>query len=258
MSSRLERHGIGLVRVIRPKPEATTDKADATDGAEAHHDAGSPAAFSAGATPVSGNDRGHGVSDPDTDRRQILFADDADRAKHFQMLVLPHLDDAYNLARWLMREPQDAEDAVQDAYLRAYRSFDTFRGANPRAWILTIVRNVCRTSLQSRRLHETMPLMPDDEDGADPGAGAVADPVELDPEAALARKTEDQALRRLIAALPLAYRETLILREMEELSYQEIADATATPIGTVMSRLARARRLLQKAWMTRHGEDRKG
>ena len=156
-----------------------------------------------------------------------------------------------------MRDAQDAEDAVQEAYLRAYRSIATFRGDSPRAWMLAIVRNACYTALEAKhRLGtETVPLGVVDADGSAEEAAQLWDPDQRNPESALLRKREDQDIRRMVEALPIAFREALILREMGDLSYREIAEATATPIGTVMSRLARARRLLQRAWMRREEEE---
>src|SRR5262249_17919994 len=159
------------------------------------------------------------------------------------------LDDAYNLARWLTGSAQDADDVVQDAYMRAYQFFDGFRGSNPRAWILTIVRNSYYAWLRKARSQSTVPLKtggPGDE--PDGGESEPWDPEQLDAEALLIRKSEADALHAFIAALPTTFREALVLREMADLSYQRIAEITGTPIGTVMSRLARARGLLQKAW----------
>jgi RNA polymerase sigma factor (sigma-70 family) len=160
----------------------------------------------------------------------------------FEAVVLPHLNAAYNLARYLTRNPTDAEDVVQEAVLRAATYFGSFRGANPRAWLLQIVRN---TAYASRA------LVRGDEAGA-PTAPELIDHGD-DPEMAL-RKREDHArLRRLLAALPVDLRETLVLREIEELPYKEIAEITQTPIGTVMSRLWRARRMLAAAVQAEEG-----
>jgi RNA polymerase sigma-70 factor (ECF subfamily) len=174
---------------------------------------------------------------------------DETKARQFRELALPHLDDAYNLARWLTGSAQDADDVVQDAYMRAYQFFDGFRGSNPRAWILTIVRNSYYAWVRKARSQAAVPLNtsgPDDEQSG--GENDPWDPEQLDAEALLIRKSETDALHALIAALPNKFRETLVLREMAELSYQRIAEITGTPIGTVMSRLARARGLLQNAW----------
>jgi RNA polymerase sigma factor (sigma-70 family) len=168
----------------------------------------------------------------------------------FEAVVLPHLNAAYNLARYLTRNPTYAEDVVQEAVLRAATYFGSFRGANPRAWLLQIVRNTAYASRALVRGAVTVAL-PGDEAGA-PTAPELIDHGD-DPEMAL-RKREDHArLRRLLAALPVDLRETLVLREIEELPYKEIAEITQTPIGTVMSRLWRARRMLAAAVQAEEG-----
>jgi RNA polymerase sigma factor (sigma-70 family) len=154
----------------------------------------------------------------------------------FERIVLPHLDAAYRLARWLMRDPEAAEDLLQEAMVRALSYFASFRGVNPRAWLLQIVRNAAYGSLALNRGVETVPL-------GDHDIAATED----DPETALLRARECRQVRALIAALPVELRETLVLREFEEFSYKEIAEATQTPIGTVMSRLWRARQTLARA-----------
>jgi len=170
----------------------------------------------------------------------------------FSDAVLPYLDDAYDLARWLTRDRNDAEDVVQEAYSRAFKFFDGSKSTNPRAWILTIVRNSFYTWLKDKRAHEAEPLLEDAVGHPDsPYEPELWDPDQISPETALSRKDDDNAVRMLIEALPVQFREALVLREFDELSYQEIAEITAVPIGTVMSRLARARRLLQTAWQER-------
>ena len=161
----------------------------------------------------------------------------------FEHVVLPHLDAAYNLARWLMRDRDAAEDVLQEAMVRALTYFASFKGVNPRAWLLQIVRNTAYGSRALNRGSQTVPLAAE-EDG--PLAAELIS-SEDSPETALLRSRESRQVRVLIAALPVELRETLVLREFEECSYKEIAEATQTPIGTVMSRLWRARQLLAEA-----------
>jgi len=157
----------------------------------------------------------------------------------FEESVLPHLDAAYNLARHILRDGTEAEDAVQDGCLRALRHFDGFRGVDGRAWLLSIVRNTCLTYLGRRRA----------------GGGTVAFDEELHsadsevsgPEADLARAGAAEGVSEALSRLPVEFREALVLRELEGLSYKEIAQVTGAPIGTVMSRLARGRRQLARA-----------
>jgi RNA polymerase sigma-70 factor (ECF subfamily) len=156
----------------------------------------------------------------------------------FEQLVLPHLDAAYNLARWLTRDVADAEDVVQDACVRALKYAGSLNGGSPRAWFLTIVRHASYDWCKRNR-----PAQIASDDGT--AIDEAVDPHAVDCEQSLVRAAESKALADAIAALPLGYREVLILREMEELSYKEIARIADIPIGTVMSRLARARSLLQ-------------
>jgi RNA polymerase sigma factor (sigma-70 family) len=168
-----------------------------------------------------------------------------DRRRRFEAQVLPYLDAAYRFARWLARSPADAEDVVQEAMLRAYRGFDALRGSDVKAWLLTIVRNCHSTALRQQHQRGVLvPLPEEHETDAVPALVASG----LEPESESIRRDEQLTLERLIAALPQEYREVLVLREIEELSYREIAEATQVPIGTVMSRLARARLALKKQW----------
>ena len=161
----------------------------------------------------------------------------------FEQVVLPHLDAAHNLARWLMRDREAAEDVLQEAMLRALTYFASFKGVNPRAWLLQIVRNTAYGSLALNRGAASVPLA----ENSDAPATAELVSADDDPEAALLRGRECRQVRALVAALPVELRETLVLREFEELSYKEIAQATQVPIGTVMSRLWRARQVLAQA-----------
>src|ERR1700679_741513 len=161
---------------------------------------------------------------------------DEKRAR-FEAQVLPHLDAAYRFARWLSRAPADADDVVQEAILRAFRGFDALRGSNVKAWLLTIVRNCHATALKQRQRRGFVPL-PEENDARDGYAMTATTP---DPENATIRRDERRTLDRLIAALPEEHRTVLMLREIEERDYRQIAQATTVPIGTAMSRLARAR-----------------
>jgi RNA polymerase sigma factor (sigma-70 family) len=203
-------------------------------------------AWSRGQLPGSGQGSATNEIDP-----PVL--DDETKARQFRELALPYLDDAYNFARWLTRNSQDAQDVVQDAYMRAFQFFDGFRGANPRAWILTIVRNSYYAQIRKAQSQAEVQLpaasIDDVGNEQDVSEQEFPDPDQDDAETLLIKRTEADALHSFIAALPGAFREALVLREMEELSYQQIAEITGAPIGTVMSRLARARGLLQKAWV---------
>jgi len=163
----------------------------------------------------------------------------------FEAVVLPHLDAAHNLARWLMRDAASAEDVLQEAMLRALAYFPSFKGVNPRGWLLQIVRNTAYASMNLNRGVELVPMTNAPDEANDVIAQLPSG--EDDPEASLIKARERDRIRQMIAALPIELRETLVLRELEELSYKEIADVTHTPIGTVMSRLWRARRLLAQA-----------
>jgi RNA polymerase sigma factor (sigma-70 family) len=172
-----------------------------------------------------------------------------DRRRRFELLALPHLDAAFNLARWLAGNPTDAEDVVQDAYMRAYRYFDAFHGGNFRVWLLTIVRNAFVTWVKENRSNR-MVFLPETP------VAETADTEETmwgsrprDPEALLLESIDSQTLNRLMEQLPAEYREVLLLREVEDLAYKDIATVTGVPIGTVMSRLSRARLSLRKLWL---------
>lgn len=162
--------------------------------------------------------------------------DGAVETMNFEEAVMPHLDAAYNLARWLMRNEHDAQDMVQEAYLRAFRFFGGFHGTDARAWLLTIVRNTCYTWLKRKQAPE---FTCDFEE-----AVMTKESDEPDPESSHELKVQAQLINEAIEKLPAEFREVVILRELEELSYKEIAAITGIPIGTVMSRLSRARKRL--------------
>lgn len=168
-----------------------------------------------------------------------------DRRRRFEMQVLPHLDAAYRFARWLTRSPEDADDAVQEAMLRAYRGFDALRGSDVKAWLLTIVRNCHATAFIQQQRRALVPL-PEEHDALD-GHAMIA--TDLEPEDASIRHDQGRTLEKLIDGLPDDFREVLILREIEDMDYREIAAVTKVPLGTVMSRLARARLALKKQWL---------
>jgi RNA polymerase sigma-70 factor, ECF subfamily len=158
--------------------------------------------------------------------------------QNFEEVALPHLRAAYNLARWLTRDETDAEDVVQEAYLRAYKHFGSFHGGDGRPWLLAIVRNTCYTWMQHNRSPElTIPL--DDE-------LHEIESKDLNPEALLLQSADTQMVRKALEELPVEFREVIVLRELEGLSYKQIADLAEIPVGTVMSRLARARKRLQQ------------
>jgi len=158
--------------------------------------------------------------------------------ERFERIVLPHLDDAYTLARYLLRDEHDAQDAVQDAVLRALRYFDGYREGDARAWLLTIVRNCCLTWQRRDRIRRaSIPFVEETVEAVDP----------RETDALAIERSDRAALERLIASLPTEFREVIVLREVEGLSYKEISDVIGAPIGTVMSRLARARKRLASA-----------
>lgn len=164
----------------------------------------------------------------------------------FEELMLPHMDAAYNLARWLLRDSHDAEDALQDACLRAYRSLDRFRGDDGRAWLLTIVRNVCYSQMRQWRREPATAAFEDDVHGS------THDPA--DANAVAWREAKGELLQQALERLPDEYREVIVLHEIEGLPYREIATVAEIPIGTVMSRLSRARSRLQTELLTLAGK----
>jgi RNA polymerase sigma-70 factor (ECF subfamily) len=166
-----------------------------------------------------------------------------DRRRRFELLALPHLDAAYNLARWLAGNTTDAEDVVQDAYLRAFKAFDTLAGEDIRPWLLAIVRNVAYRWLSVRKRSANVISIEGALARRDDGDARVMELASEQPSAedVLVGRAEQALVRAALAELPPAFREVIVLRELEGLAYREIASVTETPIGTVMSRLARAR-----------------
>jgi RNA polymerase sigma-70 factor (ECF subfamily) len=169
-----------------------------------------------------------------------------ERARRFRDVALPCLDDAYRFAHFLMRNRTDAEDAVQECYLRALRSFDSWRGPAIKPWLLAILRNVCYGELARRGRQETPIDRADFENQS--GQLMWQEPQAL-PDSNIVDRQQSVAVRQLIDSLPAQFREALVLRELNDMSYREIAEVTGVPVGTVMSRLARARALL--AWKAR-------
>ncbi len=157
--------------------------------------------------------------------------------QNFEAAVLPHLDAAYNLARWLIRDETEAEDVVQEAFLRAFKYFPGFRGSNGRPWLLAIVRNTCHTWMRRRRVLE-VPTSFDEE-----MHNIIED--QLNPETLLLKEADVELVRQAVEELPVEFREVIVLREIEGLTYKQIAEVEEIPIGTVMSRLMRARKRLQ-------------
>jgi RNA polymerase sigma-70 factor, ECF subfamily len=170
------------------------------------------------------------------------------KARRFELVVMPHLDSAYNLARWLTRDDADAQDVVQEAMLRAFKYFDGFDGQYARAWLLQIVRNACFTWLRAKQPTSNAVPLDENLDAIDRDGSVIelsAQGLGRSPEIIVGEIQDARRLDALINRLPAAYREVIILREMEDLSYREIAEISGVPIGTVMSRLARARQMLQ-------------
>jgi RNA polymerase sigma factor (sigma-70 family) len=178
--------------------------------------------------------------------------DDAnqDKARRFREAALPHLDDVYTLARYLLRDSADTEDAVQECYLRALRYFDTFRGTGIKPWLFAILRNICRGEF-ARRSRATIAMDDTTDDAKD--AVPLWQEEQASPETEMLGQRDAGTIRRLVAELPDPFREAIVLREVNDLSYHEIADVVGVPVGTVMSRLARGRSMLRKAWIAEEG-----
>ena len=176
--------------------------------------------------------------------------DEHDKARRFRDAALPYLDDLYTLARYFMRNAADAEDAVQECYLRALRHFDSYRGPAMKPWLLAILRNVCNAEFARRGKQETPADQTEEEEEA---TLPMWQEPQASPETALLRQHDGDTIRRLVAALPHQFREAIVLREINDLSYHEIAEVAGVPVGTVMSRLARARSMLRSAWNAAEG-----
>ncbi len=170
--------------------------------------------------------------------------DEQDKQRRFEEMMMPHLDAAFNLARWLTRNEHDAQDVVQDAFLRAYKFFGGFHGGNSRAWLLSILRNTAYTWLQKNRKEDLGAAF-------DEGLESIEDTAS-NPETLAIQNADREELMRAMEQLPLEFREALVLRELEGMSYKEIAELVEVPVGTVMSRLARARKHLQHALTRRY------
>jgi RNA polymerase sigma-70 factor, ECF subfamily len=168
-----------------------------------------------------------------------------ERMRRFRDAALPHLDEVYTLARYLMRNTDDADDAVQECYLRALRHFDSYQGPAMKPWLLAILRNVCNTEF-ARRSRGDVPT--------DCAQESVAEELPMwqepqaSPEKVILQQQDSATIRRLVAELPEPFREAIVLREINDLSYKDIAEVAGVPVGTVMSRLARARAMLRSAW----------
>jgi RNA polymerase sigma factor (sigma-70 family) len=166
------------------------------------------------------------------------------KEKRFQVMVLPHLDSAFNLARWLSRSHHDAEDIVQEAYLRAFKFFDGFHGEDGRAWLLGIVRNTFFTWYQQNKMQAKNTPFEEELHGAHLEDAAVTQFAEHNPEALLVQKDSQRQLQQALEAISVEYREVMVMGELEDLSYKQIAGIVGIPIGTVMSRLGRGRKQL--------------
>jgi len=171
---------------------------------------------------------------------------DRGKAERFRSAALPYLDDVYTLARYLLRNTADAEDAAQECYLRAFRHFETFHGGPIKPWLLAILRNVCRAEYARRG---ALAGILDNLAEAEQAVDGLWNEGGQSPETETLQRLDSETMQRLITQLPDTFREAIVLREINDLSYREIADVAGVPVGTVMSRLARARALLRAAWL---------
>jgi len=178
-----------------------------------------------------------------------------DKARRFRDAALPCIDDVYTLARYLLRDTADAEDAVQECYLRALRHFDTFRGPAIKPWLFAILRNVCRGEFarKSSGLNCIDQYVGGETDKDEDAVRPLWQEPQVSPETETLHQRDAQTIRRLVAELPEQFREAIVLREINDLPYRDIADVIGVPVGTVMSRLARARSMLRKAWIAEEG-----
>jgi RNA polymerase sigma-70 factor, ECF subfamily len=179
--------------------------------------------------------------------------DDPEKTRRFRDAALPYLDDAYTLARYLLRDATDAEDAVQECFLRAFKHFDSYRGPAMKPWLFAILRNVCNAEFARRA---TLPTGAIEDVAEDAAQTPLWHEAQDTPETQMLRGADATAIQRMIAALAEPFRETFVLREINNLSYREIADVVAAPVGTVMSRLARARAMLRTAWLAQEEQPR--
>lgn len=167
------------------------------------------------------------------------------RLTRFEQSVLPHLDAAYNLARWLTRNDHDAEDVVQEAFMRAMRYFDRLKGDDARPWLLAIVRNTCYTWLQKNRPAELVTF--DDSDALEAAIESSGSPAVATPEVIVLQTANRKLVNQALEELPVTYREVIVMREIEDMSYKDISAVAGIPMGTVMSRLSRGRELLKRS-----------
>jgi RNA polymerase sigma-70 factor (ECF subfamily) len=192
--------------------------------------------------------RAHAVSaDAGQEAKPVSTSnEDPDKARRFREAALPYLDDVYTLARYLLRNPTDAEDAVQECYLRALKHFHTYRGPAMKPWLFAILRNVCRAEYARRA---SAPITTLDDTPESTQQAPMWHEEQQTPEAAVLKDRDAVTVRKLVDALAEPFKETFVLREINNLSYREIAEAVGAPVGTVMSRLARARAMLRSAWL---------
>jgi RNA polymerase sigma factor (sigma-70 family) len=184
-------------------------------------------------------------------RAEELRLQEESRLLSVEQAILPHLDAAYNLARWLTATDQDAEDVMQEACLRAIKFFPGYQGGSARAWLLTIVRRTCNTWLQKNRSHDATTTSFDEH--LHSGESDAMNPLAI-----LQRQADRQLIRQALEELPVEFREVIVLRELEGLSYKEVAAVAEVPLGTVMSRLARGRQQLERRLAACHSEEPKG